>query len=80
MVQFDYPRMVIEFSEHQKIFLSKREVECLCLQIQGLSIEQIASRLKLNEKTVEFYSRNICKKIYAYDIFKPVQQSDNNQQ
>ncbi len=43
--------------------LSPQELQVLNLLVQGLSNKQIASRLELAERTVEFHVGNILKKL-----------------
>jgi DNA-binding NarL/FixJ family response regulator len=43
--------------------LSPQELEVLRLLVEGLSNKQIASRLEIAERTVEFHVGNILKKL-----------------
>jgi DNA-binding NarL/FixJ family response regulator len=48
--------------------LTSRETEVLRLIAEGLSTKQIAERLYLSPRTVDFHRANICQKLDLHDI------------
>lgn len=50
---------------HREIYFSKRERECIHYLLRGKSAKGIARILNLSARTIEFYTRNIKKKLGA---------------
>lgn len=52
---------------HEEVFLSKREVECISRAYQHKTIKEIAREINLSPRTVEFYLNNIRRKTHCYN-------------
>ena len=47
----------------QAVYLSSRELECLRMLSEGLMVKEIAKKLNLSSRTVEFYINNVKQKL-----------------
>lgn len=53
-------------NNHEEVFLSKREAECIFHTYQHKTIKEIAREINLSPRTVEFYLNNIRKKTHCH--------------
>jgi DNA-binding CsgD family transcriptional regulator len=54
--------------DQQKVSLSHRELECLCLAASGKRASEIASLLSIKKSTVDGYKKQIFKKLGALNM------------
>ena len=50
-------------NQNKSLYLTHREAECMLNIIKGCTIRDVSERLKLSARTVEFYVKNIKKKL-----------------
>ena len=56
--------------QHQNIHFSQREAECMALLLTGKRIRTIANMLNLSTRTIEFYLKNMKKKLNCRTKFE----------
>lgn len=55
---FSIDRYVINVGKDKSVYLTKREIQCLLLTLQGKSAKKVAAILNISPKSVEFYIKN----------------------
>ena len=66
-------------NKFKNIHFSKREAECMSLLLRGRSIKGVAKKLAISHRTVEFYVRNMKRKLNCktkYELIDLVIDSD----
>lgn len=53
-------------SDFPGVYLTQREVDCVALLLQHLTNEEMARRLNLSPRTVEFYIKNMRQKLNCH--------------
>jgi len=56
-----------------ELYLSQREAECMLQMLRGKSMEGIAKYIKLSPRTVEYYIKNIKKKLGCRTKFELIE-------
>jgi LuxR family transcriptional activator of bioluminescence operon len=57
------PHLLDQLSEKEAFYLTQREIQCLTLIAEQYSVKEIAQRLELSERTVNFHIQKINKKM-----------------
>ena len=57
-------------SEDQVVKLTKREIEVLTLVVQGNSSKEVADKLFVSKRTVDFHLANIYDKLTSRTVYK----------
>lgn len=55
------------------IYFSKREADCMCHLLSGKSFNGIAENLNLSPRTIEFYIKNMKKKVDCHTKFELIE-------
>ena len=71
-------QMVNSESEVEKLNLTKRELEILCLLPLGLSNDEIANKLYISKGTLRWYLNNLYRKISAGSRSKAIFFANNH--
>ena len=64
---------------HPGIYFTQREMECICLLLEGNTLVQVATVLNLSPRTIEFYVRNMKMKLRCQtkdELLEKVQHTD----
>ena len=49
-----------------EIYLTQREAECVFWVIEGLTNKEVADKMELSSRTIEYYLRNVRVKLNCY--------------
>lgn len=66
------------WTRKQRIILTNREKEIICLSARGFTVQEIADKLFLSELTIKSYKRDLFKKLNVKNISEAIKFSENN--
>ncbi len=58
--------------EFKSVYFTQREAECMLQLLRGKNIEVVAEKLHFSPHTVEFYIKNMCKKVSCNTVLELV--------